>query len=112
MGGRQLPHARPLQHRLTLCPPRRSRTAVIRAVPWRPWRARLEADGGGLENRYGAEASSWVRIPRPPLSGELSRDRDAGVTRRGHRRVARVASGPPCDVVRRTAGAGEEGCYR
>ncbi|MEA2492399.1 MAG: hypothetical protein QOJ29_310, partial [Thermoleophilaceae bacterium] len=30
-------------------------------------RARLEADGGGLENRYGAEASSWVRIPRPPL---------------------------------------------
>ena len=26
------------------------------------------ADGGGLENRYGAEASSWVRIPRPPLT--------------------------------------------
>src|SRR4249920_364354 len=29
-------------------------------------RARLVADGGGLENRYGVEASSWVRIPRPP----------------------------------------------
>src|SRR3954454_19714222 len=67
MGGRQLPHAGPLQHRLTLCPPSGSRTAVVRAVPWRFWRARLEADGGGLENRYGAEASSWVRIPRPPL---------------------------------------------
>ena len=24
------------------------------------------ADGGGLENRYGVCASSWVRIPRPP----------------------------------------------
>src|SRR3954453_23080701 len=34
-------------------------------------RARLVADGGGLENRYGAEASSWVRIPRPPQSGLL-----------------------------------------
>jgi hypothetical protein len=27
------------------------------------------ADGGGLENRYGARVSSWVRIPHPPLSG-------------------------------------------
>jgi hypothetical protein len=26
------------------------------------------ADGGGLENRYGVCASSWVRIPRPPLT--------------------------------------------
>ena len=25
------------------------------------------ADGGGLENRYGARVSSWVRIPHPPL---------------------------------------------
>jgi hypothetical protein len=24
------------------------------------------ADGGGLENRYGAQVSSWVRIPHPP----------------------------------------------
>jgi hypothetical protein len=26
------------------------------------------ADGGGLENRYGARVSSWVRIPHPPPS--------------------------------------------
>jgi hypothetical protein len=26
------------------------------------------ADGGGLENRYGARVSSWVRIPHPPLT--------------------------------------------
>ena len=31
-------------------------------------RVRLVADGGGLENRYGARVSSWVRIPHPPLS--------------------------------------------
>jgi hypothetical protein len=36
------------------------------------------ADGGGLENRYGAEASSWVRIPRPPLSA-MSRTESLGV---------------------------------
>jgi signal transduction histidine kinase len=31
-------------------------------------RVRLVADGGGLENRYGVQASSWVRIPHPPPS--------------------------------------------
>jgi hypothetical protein len=31
------------------------------------WRARIVAKCGGLENRYGWEQSSWVRIPRPPL---------------------------------------------
>jgi hypothetical protein len=33
------------------------------------------ADGGGLENRYGARVSSWVRIPHPPhLSAKIAPD--------------------------------------
>src|SRR3954454_14020466 len=111
MGGRQVPHTRSLKHRPTKRPRRRSRTAVVRAVPWRLWRARLEADGGGLENRYGAEASSWVRIPRPPLthltgqrlrgSGDpiavVRRSKTVSVWR------SRVQSGPVDDGTRRPA---------
>src|SRR3954462_8871405 len=69
-------------------------------------RARLEADGGGLENRYGAEASSWVRIPRPPL--KLNRGRgDPIVPLRRRKTVSvwrsRVQSGPVDDGTRRPA---------
>ena len=51
------------------------------------------ADGGGLENRYGAEASSWVRIPRPPRNAARVRqhlDRMALCLR--HRAPERVST--------------------
>src|SRR3954453_8728795 len=75
------------------------------------WRARLEADGGGLENRYGAEASSWVRIPRPPLTHLTAQrlrgsgDPIAVVRRRKTVSVwrSRVQSGPVDDGTRRPA---------
>src|SRR5438045_685047 len=68
------------------------------AVPSGVWRARLVADGGGLENRYGAEASSWVRIPRPPPCGVAPARRPAS---RPGRHVATV-------VVLRTEECGRQ----
>ena len=69
------------------------------------------ADGGGLENRYGAEASSWVRIPRPPLTHLTAQrlrccgDPIAVVRRRKTVSVwrSRVQSGPVDDGTRRPA---------
>ena len=36
-----------------------------------PRRVRLVAEGDGLENRCGAQASPWVRIPHPPPRGRF-----------------------------------------
>jgi hypothetical protein len=55
------------------------------------------ADGGGLENRYGVCASSWVRIPRPPQTLCAQQHSDSAGAPRNLTRNRDLAWIPPSD---------------
>ena len=72
------------------------------------------AEGDGLENRCGVQASPWVRIPHPPLRDRMPREvrmRAVVIDKPGGPDVLRLSEVPgltpaPDEVVLATAAAG------